>query len=148
MVKYTKKSLDDANLSSVPPPGRYLAEVKKCEERVSKGGLGDPMFSVEFKSVDTGEHLCFDVIMMGGRGIGIGHKKLIQLGVVEDGEDNYEVDAHQLIGKRCVLTLKHETYNKKTNAKPDFEANETFGYEPESTWTSATDISNDANCPF
>lgn len=140
MVRYTASDVEKANASGLPAEGKYLGEIDKSDEKYSQSG--DPMFNVAFKDVSTGHRLCFDTIMMGGRGMGIGHKKLLILGVVAEGEKEFDVEAHQLLGKRAVLTLKHETFNGKTNAKPDFKANAGFGYEPESAWVVAVDDDN------
>lgn len=139
MVRYTSDQVENAEISELPPEGRYLAEVgAKVETKFSKKEPHHPYFSVSFKDASSGVHLCFDNIMMGGAGLGIGHKKLLMLGVVKEGQKDFDVEPEDLIGKRCVLTIKHDAYTdgsgqKKVNAKPDFNS-PGFGYAPESNW--------------
>jgi hypothetical protein len=134
MVRYTAEDVKNNESSGLPAPGTYLAEVdaKGTELRHSKRS-GDPMFNVAFKDVQTGKLLCYDTIMMGGRGVGIGHKKLIVLGVVDPDAEEWDVEAIHLVGRRVNLTIKHEEYTgndgkAKTTCKVDFDANDSFGY--------------------
>ena len=104
MVRYTRDDVTKAEAGGLPPEGVYLAEVVKdgTEQRKSSN-TGDPMFNVAFKDVNTGDFLCYDSIMLAGRGLGIGHKKLVMLGVVDPDAPDWEVDAFDLIGKRAVV---------------------------------------------
>lgn len=139
MVRYTQDDVAKAGDGGLPAPGKYLAEVQKSEEKQSASG--DPMFNIQFKDVETGSLLCFDTIMLGGRGIGIGHKKLLLLGAVLPNDPVHEVFAEDLIGKRVWLDIVHEPYvskkdgAKKMAAKPNFNAertdNSAFGYTRE-----------------
>lgn len=135
MVRYKPDSDDDKPAE----PGRYLAQVAQATEKVSQGGSGQPYINLRFKDAMTGAHLCYDVAMLGGRGTHIGHTKLKALGCVTDlGDGEFDVNPFAIEGCRCVLTLKHEEYRGKVQAKPDMDA-PGFGYEPESAWQQPTD---------
>jgi hypothetical protein len=97
------------------PEGDYLAEVQGCEEKTS--GKGDPMFSVKLKRVGDSAFLCYDVLMLGGAGWGIGRNKLICLGFPAEGDLN--IEAAELIGRRVYVSLKEEEYDGKTKLKVD-----------------------------
>jgi hypothetical protein len=124
----------------LPAEGHYLAEVASCEVAHSKKG-GHAMLLLTFKSIPAAERLCEDVVMLGGTAKGIGKKKLLLLGAVANKPGPFEVDSDRLIGLRCYLWIKHETYNGEVRAKVD-NAKHTefgaFGYEPDSAAGSAT----------
>lgn len=146
-----KKEADSGGLAA---PGRYYAEVKDAKEKISKSS-GVPMFEVYFKDVETGSGLCYDNIMLGGRGAGIGVKKLKCLDAVLEEEGKYVLpdDAAELIGRRCCITIKHEKYtdnngNAKTKAAIDFDVGESFGYEPEGESKKVSTHPGDDEIPF
>lgn len=84
-------------------PGTYYAEVKGCEEKNAQK-TGDPYFNVEWKCCETGDRICYDIIMLRGRGWpGIGRRKLKALGFTEGG-----LEAWDLIGKRAFIAVDWE----------------------------------------
>ena len=103
-------------------PGIHLGRVAKCELRKSEK-TGSRYFNVQFVADDPlgGEEstLCFDVIMLEGRGRSIGQGKLKALGF-EEGE---AIESSQdLIGRRAWLACARETYNGKERLKVDISA--------------------------
>lgn len=125
----------DADGGVLVEPGTYRAEVKDVREKTSRGG--DAMLSLYFKDVDSGEGLCWDNVMLSGRGVGIGVKKMRALdGVTEEGDEYVFIDSGELIGRRCMLDVIHEEYDGKTRCVVDFAATDEargvfFGYGPE-----------------
>jgi hypothetical protein len=113
---------------SLKIPGRYLAEVKEVREKKTK--YGDNMWSIHFCDAESGGSLCWDNLSFGPKGRGIAFKKLSLLGVPKDDQDFFEIeDKDDLEGNRCYLNLVEETYEGKTDLKPDFHS-DGFGYEP------------------
>lgn len=91
------------------PPGVYLVEVSEAREGVSKKS-GDPYFKLDLVAVDfQRKKLCDDILMLGGKGAGIGLRKLIALGI----ERGAMLDsAHELIGKRVYARVDVEEWEK------------------------------------
>jgi hypothetical protein len=145
VVIFSREEAEKAGEGGLAAPGRYLAEVVKCEEKNSNK-TGEPYFNVEYKRVDTGDHLCFDVIMLGGRGLGIGYKKLLILQAIKKNDSIISIEPHQLIGLRVVLDVVHQQYpgndgTQKTKCVPFFQGpkdeNQAFGYAYESSWSAS-----------
>lgn len=91
------------------PEGRYRFEVRGCEEKVSKSS-GASMFVVGLSALDWGgEMLCQDIIMLGGKGAGIGIQKLKALGF--SGTER-EIKAGELVGRRGFCNLGIEEYQE------------------------------------
>lgn len=112
-------------------PGTYLVTVKECKEGISK--KGDAFFNVRLntESFDGRETtLCFDILMMEGKGAGIGLAKLQALGIPKGTAD---VSAQDLIGRRAWVNVDSQTYDGKTHLKvyTTFDPFE-LGYWPES----------------
>ncbi len=99
------------------PEGEYLVEVKESEEK--KSSKGDPYFSVVFKLVADGKFVCYDTIMLRGKGWGIGRSKLQALGF--DEKDDM-IEAHNLVGRRCYASTEEKTYQGKRSLKVDIYA--------------------------
>lgn len=93
-------------------PGTYYAEVERCEENKSANS-GDPYFNIRFKEVPSGRFLCYDNIMLEGRGKDIGYAKLTQLGI---DETVGELAPLNLIGRRVYLALKHHKKGDEVRA--------------------------------
>ncbi len=79
--------------------------------------------------------LAFDNIMMEGKGLNIGLKKLKTIGLAHRNDDDtgWKIPDVEEWNQAMPFTvyLKHEVFNSKTSAKPDFNATEAFGYESE-----------------
>ena len=95
--------------------GVYIAEIEGCNEKVSPSS-NDRYLNVRLRDEKTKRFLCFDVIMLTGKGKDIGFTKLTQLGINDTGG---ELTAASLVGKRVYVYLKHEPYNGKVRAKVD-----------------------------
>lgn len=99
---------------ALPTAGVHYAEVK--ESKVKKSESGNTMFSIVLYRVDDGAKLCYDNILLTGAGRGIGMQKLKGLGVPEG---TTSLDAADLIGRRCFVAVKSDTYNGKTRLAVD-----------------------------
>lgn len=119
---------DDADVQvGLPAEGEHLAYLRKATLKNSQ--RGEEMAELEFQS-NGGGLLCYDTVMLEGRGLGIGLKKLQQLGVALKDEDRGKWvvdDIETWEGRQVYLTIRHEEFNGKTRAKVDFEV-EGFGY--------------------
>ena len=114
----------------LPPEGTYLAEVDTVEVKISQGG--DKYLNVQLRDAETRENLCYDILMLTGKGAGIGMAKLIQLGI-EKGTPRLEPMA--LTGRRAHVKIYHDTYEGKTRAKVALSNEEGFkcGYRAEAS---------------
>lgn len=119
-----------ASERSFHPPGDYLVRVSQCELKKSKTS-GAQLFNVRLVAEQlTGEPtLCFDTIMLEGKGASIGCAKLEALGFDRDSE----MEAADLVGRRAWVRVKLEEYQGKTNLKvaTTFEPTFECGYWPE-----------------
>lgn len=114
-------------------PGFYLAEVRKCDEKTSSGG--DPYFNVELHDSDVNAEnglLCWDNIMLAGKGRGLGQAKLKALGF---SDKNADIDPPALVGRRAWIKLYHEIRENKTRIRVDSHFTPEFscGYWPEAS---------------
>lgn len=100
------------------PPGIYHVEVADSEERTS--ARGDTYFSVRLKEMESGNSLCFDNLMLTGNGLRIGLAKLSRLGFKK--EQDEDIVAAQLIGRRAYVCVKEETYEGTTRLTVDIKA--------------------------
>lgn len=112
-------------------PGIYLAEVAKAEEKLSK--KGEAYFRLALVAVEWNRAaLCDDILMLEGKGRGVGTGKLEMLGVPKG---TSQVDAVSLIGKRvyCYVDIETREYEGKTheNLKVDIKKGQRCGYWPE-----------------
>lgn len=113
----------------LPDPGWHLAEVKAATRKTSRAG--DAMYNLEL-CTPAGDWICYDHIMLEGKGNGIGFRRLFALGAARDQGDSVEyAEAHQLVGKRVYVFIQHEEYNDKKVAKVGISQGRA-GYLPES----------------
>ena len=148
-----KVNWDDYNESSSPkresfPPGIYHVEVESAEERTSASGNG--YFSVRLKDMESNKTVCFDIIMLQGKGIGIGLQKLMALGF---SKEDSEIVAAELMGRRAFVALKQETYEGQKRLAVDISAKgSSVGYwtedNPPQEMTPGESDVNDLNAPF
>lgn len=103
------------------PEGEYHVVVKKVEEVESSGG--NPMVKVRLMILDEGEYLgklIFDQIVfcdsMKGRNKHI-LKVLEQPYEEAKGEEGFEIDPDEWIGKKARVAVIHEEYQGKDKAK-------------------------------
>lgn len=120
---------DDSEVQGdLPDEGVHLAILHAAV--LGRSAKGEQKIDLEFRDDDS-RFLCYDTVMMEGRGLGIGVKKLQQLGVATRDEERglWTVqDAETWPGNVVWLTLYHEEYNGKTRAKVKFHM-EGFGYK-------------------
>ena len=99
----------DSSGSKLLGPGRYFAKVESASERKSKAG--DTYINVRLVAIEhDANHICFDVLMLEGKGKNIGYAKLKQLGVSDDDE---WLEASTLVGRKCYVEVQAEVYNDK-----------------------------------
>ena len=111
----------------LPEEGEHLAYLHRAT--LGRSTKGEEKAELEFQS-DGGGFLCYDTVMLEGKGLGIGLKKLQQLGVARKDEERGKWtvdDIEEWTGRSVCLTIHHEEFNGKTRAKVDFQA-EGFGY--------------------
>jgi len=110
-------------------PGAYLVEVLDAQEKRSSSS-GALMFSIRLGAVDfESRTLCFDNLMLEGKGRGMGTKKLQAFGIQEGAE---EVLASQLEGKRAYVFVVEDEYKGKKSLKPALKKGTHCGYWLES----------------
>ena len=129
-------SEDDLDTEGGLPEGVYLAEIASAESRQSQAG--DAMVNIALSEVGSRRHICYDNLMMNGRGAGIGVKKALSLGIAErykeEGEKRVRVSPPEhWKGHRAVVTVIMGEYKGKKRLEVDFGA-DGFGYAPEDTW--------------
>lgn len=123
-----------ANDEPIWPAGVYAVEVTACVSKNAKK-TGDEYFGVKLCALDFNrKKLCEDILMMAGKGAGIGIRKLKALGFTKADGD---IAAAQLIGKRAFVFVDVEEFTKDdgtstSRMKVDIKAeNSEAGYWPE-----------------
>jgi len=121
---------DDDELDSLAAEGPHAgaviseADLKRCR-------TGEAMVLIKITDPQGGL-LVWDNIMLEGRGLNIGIKKLSALGIATRSADSNGWDIPDVESwTSCppfIVTLKHEEFNGKMSAKVDFNA-PGFGYE-------------------
>lgn len=99
------------------PAGIYLVEIKDAKDEISKSA-GDQMITLALHDVKTGDYLCHDRIMMGGKGENIGLDKLEVLGIGEG--DSFETGS--LVGKRIWVSCEERDWNNEKQLQVDISA--------------------------
>lgn len=100
------RDIDDAN--GLPKEGWHAVEVSACEEKRSQ--RGEDYYDASLIDATTGKWLCYDVIMLCGRGAGYGIRKLRALGAAtrnESGDGWNILSASRLVGVRAFAHLHH-----------------------------------------
>lgn len=126
-------------------PGVYLADIKGCEVKHSQR-TGDPYFNVSWHDAGAfgaGKFICFDIIMLAGKGRSIGLAKLKVLGFeecVDDGGPAIEAEPQDLIGRRAWIRIGWDEYktsdgtvHRNLKVKTEFEPKFSSGYTNEKT---------------
>lgn len=111
---------DVEKAAGLPRPGQYEAVVDVCELRRSRAG--DEMYQLEIRLLDEGVTVR-DWIMLEGKGLDMGLKKLAQFGAARRKGDGWEVDdADEVKGRRLRVTIAHETYDGRAQCRVDRDA--------------------------
>ena len=132
MTVYT---FDDSNATTPQDrlkPGWYNVEVGQVDDKIAKTGV--PMLTLGLVIID-GEHEGREVnyadnIMLGGKGAGIGKKKLKAFGIDISGGE--EFDPATLRGRRAQAYLHYEEYKGQDNLRVKLNAG-SCGYSPLAT---------------
>ena len=100
--------------------------------------------------MESNKTVCFDIIMLQGKGIGIGLQKLMALGF---SKEDSEIVAAELMGRRAFVALKQETYEGQKRLAVDISAKgSSVGYwtedNPPQEMTPGESDVNDLNAPF
>lgn len=119
--------------SGFAPAGRHLCEVASDFEKTSaKGDPGINLLWVVVGGEFEGMPACYDMVMLGGKGFGIGVSKLKALGV--DFSKPFHYSSGDLRGRRAFITTVNRTYKKgdgtaASSPSPIFDSKINFGYE-------------------
>jgi hypothetical protein len=116
-------------------PGIYSVTVTKCVERQSKSG--DTMFDLTLESTQFQKTLCYDVIMLEGRGKNMGLAKLKQMGFAERTElMDLDLEGAKLIVKVEMggYTKADGTEVKRLEVAMDFDDPFRAGYAPKEAY--------------
>jgi hypothetical protein len=142
VIRYGKNQAEQG--APTRAPGRYAVQVIEAVEGVTK--KGDPKIDLRLGNM-AGKTIGWDTLTFGDNP-GIAHKKLEALGYDMGSGDEIVVDAARLVGLRCQVTFKEETYDGKTRLKPDFGATQAFGYESMKAFDAKADAAFDKSLPF
>lgn len=143
---------NEEEIDGLPPEGEGLWVVSWTELTRAKSS-GAEMVKITFSRED---HTLYDQVVMEGKGRGIAFKKLRELGVAYQPEENSKRwtidDAEQWRSRRVYLTVIHEDYEGKPQAKVDFNRNGEgwhFGYKrAEADYGPANYSEEDKDIPF
>ena len=134
MARLNWTDFDDT--PALPEPGIYTCRITAAEERVSKAG--DAYFNVTLSSTELDRVLCYDVIMLEGRGASLGYVKLKQLGF---GEDTEEISDLDLVNLGVIVMVEVDEYkgNRRLQVAMTFEDPFRNGYAPASAYEELKD---------
>lgn len=130
MADFQVSKDENRRLLGIVEPGRYFVEVKRSEFKHSRT-KGDPMFEIDLHEVGSGRFIVKDRLMLGGRGYGMGKKRLEVLGAIPRGCEDFEVNASALVGLRGFVHTMIEEYQGQQQVKINTDEGE-IGYEPSS----------------
>jgi hypothetical protein len=119
-------------------PGVYLGEVKKCETKIARSG--ESYLNLEWHDVSgafgEGGLICWDRLMMGGRGRGISQAKLKVLGF--RGTEP-SIEPEDVVGRRAWIRVDWHEYEPNGEKKRNLQVTSQFrpefqsGYWPENS---------------
>lgn len=109
--------------------GNYLAEITGVRQKASS--KGDQMFVVQFASIEhDGAYLATDYIMLEGKGIPMGVRKLKALGF--DPKKDDDINPATMIGRRVYVAIGVDEYKGEVVNRIDGSAKGSkAGYWPE-----------------
>ncbi len=123
---FDSSEVDDSPRKQMPEDGCHLASVATAEIKVSKDD--DGYISVTFTLPESGDWRVFDIVMLSGKGAGIGAAKSKALGhPLEHGQP---VLPAIYVGCQVKLWLKVEQYDGKDRLKVDISRGTYCGYDP------------------
>lgn len=109
--------------------GQHRAYLQHVE--LGRSAKGEEKANLTWQRQDGG-FLCYDTIMLEGRGLGMGLEKLQAIGVahhdIEAGRWHV-VDVEEWLGRSCLLTVKHGEWNGKPRCEVDINS-KGCGYQP------------------
>lgn len=111
--------------------GWHLVRINRCDQKRSKDG--ELMYNWSMVDSKTREFIGYDVIMLEGKGNGIGIKKLLAIGLAEDHGDGYDyAEPSQCDGTEAWAYIYHDTYSGKKSCKVDISFG-SMGYQHKSS---------------
>ena len=108
MRQILDKDVNDGGLAN---EGWHLVEVRQSREKRSNNG--DDYYSVELVGAPSGKHVAWDNIMLGGKGAGIGLRKLKVLDGAQRNATDTGWDIHpprRLVGTRAFVHVFHKAF--------------------------------------
>ena len=117
------------------PIGRYRAKVKKAIYNKKEGKT--PHFSLRWHVAEgqyAGEFLCFDRIMLAGKGLGPSIVKLRMMGFDVDSQDEGRIEESDFFDRQAILTVEQRKWTRQdgkvqVDLQPVFDRDINFGYE-------------------
>lgn len=143
-MRFRKDKVEEGGGWELPPAGIYDCEVKDATEYTSQSGNPTLKLRLELDAMESGrifnEWLSLQEKMMWRM-----EKMLNSMGFETD--EDIDMDAISLIGKRCKVKVKHETRGEYTNLKVEEwistltdERGDVFETKPEKKKTTRQDI--------
>ncbi len=131
---------------SLPEPGEYAVEVKYAIDKGTNKN-NDPYWSIRLDEVGTDRTIVFDNLTFGSNP-GIAYKKMSILGLNKTESGAYTISSpNELLGLRCLVTIKGGEYKGKPQSKVDTVPGTFFGYAPlESNEVEA--VADEEDVPF
>ena len=133
-------------------PGTYKARVARAEEGMTKGDPPKEKIDVVLEADDfKNAFLCYDTLVLTGKGRGLGQSKLKALGFKED---RSSVEAADLLGRRVYVKVHEEEWpansGKKRLKVESLLYDDEFGagYAPESLPPADVCTPGPADIPF
>lgn len=126
-------TIDDSDIpdgGGLPPEGPHHG-CTIADAQLKRSNGGDQMVKVCIAQGDR--IIVWDHIMMEGKGLGIGIKKLESIGLaLRGGDDKWQIpDVEEWTSvEKFTVQVKHEDWNGKPSAKVDFDT-PGFGYGPD-----------------
>lgn len=121
---------DDEVEGGLADEGQHRAYLQHVELGRS-AAKGEEKANLTWQRQD-GTFLCYDTVMLEGRGLRIGLQKLQALGVAHHDDDlgRWKVlDVEEWVGRQALLTIRHGEWNNKPRCEVDFDS-PGFGYQP------------------
>ena len=115
-MKFKKDQANEGGGWELPPPGTYEAEVLDAKEYTSRSGNPTLKLRLELEAVEDGR-IFNEWLSLQDKMMWQVEKMLNSMGFVT--EDDVDIDAETLIGRRCKVKIKHEENGEYTNCRVD-----------------------------